>query len=66
MTSRDFCYWLRGYMDALPDERLGDIQVQRINAKLLQIDKYEPQHPYPFYVNTNTTNPIELQTVGGA
>ncbi len=64
MTPRDFTNWLQGYLDAL-ETPLSEPQLAKVKTKLGTVIRVDPalSSLWPHtYINTNTTNPTELQT----
>jgi hypothetical protein len=57
MTSRDFCQWLGGYLDALPDPENAGLEayaVKRLREKLGTILANEPAPPFPWTLINNS------------
>jgi hypothetical protein len=57
MTSRDFCFWLRGYLDSI-GAFANNADIKAIQNKLAEIQAYEHLGPGFPWVRTNTTDTI--------
>lgn len=65
MSERDFCHWLRGYLDG--SNEFGPEQGRAIRARLDKVQHTPMYHitaPYP-WITTNTIGGTLLNTGGG-
>lgn len=68
MTSRDFCFWLRGYIESTGDNALAGSDVKAIRKKLSEIVVYDtPASPFwPYGIATNAADTFYKQpTIAG-
>lgn len=69
MNDRDFCYWLRGFMEMNPElESINKEQIEMIKKHLDLVFNQKQELPYyqqPWYVQTPQPNYFDVTNVPG-
>lgn len=58
MTSRDFCYWLQGFLELSPETDLNTRQVKVLQAHLSLVFKHEIDPSYGDKEKQDTLNKL--------